>query len=84
MKLNCDMKPICETALKSLLWAPTCVLGLKLMRTCYDWPVKNQPFIFNLPLKIKGNSKHTSGNSLCPLEPRKGYRCCFTDVTNQS
>ena len=28
MKLNCDMKPICETAPKSLLWAPTCVLGL--------------------------------------------------------
>ena len=32
------------------------------LSTRHDWPVKNA--IFNLPIKMKGNSKGTSGNSL--------------------
>ena len=31
----------------------------------HDWPVKKA--IVNLPIRLKGNSKHTSGNSLSPL-----------------
>ena len=31
-----------------------------------DWPIKN--VIVDLPIRIKGNSKRTSGNSLSPLE----------------
>ena len=32
---------------------------------CHDLPVKNA--IVNLPIKMKGNSKHTSGNFLSLL-----------------
>ena len=32
--------------------------------TCHYWPVKNA--IVDLPLKIKGNQKPSSGNFLCP------------------
>ena len=35
------------------------------LRTCHDWPVKNA--IVDLPIRIKGNSKRISGNSLSPL-----------------
>ena len=31
-----------------------------------DWPVKKA--IVDLPIRLKGNSKRTSGNSLSPLE----------------
>ena len=42
------------------------------LSTCHDWPVKKP-----LSIRLKGNSKRTSGNSLSPLGPRR----CFTDVT---
>ena len=32
---------------------------------CLDWPVKNA--IVNLPIKMTGNSKPTSGDLLSPL-----------------
>ena len=32
----------------------------------HDWPVKKA--IVDLPIRLKGNSKRTSGNSLSPLE----------------
>ena len=35
------------------------------LNVCHDLPVKNA--IVNLPIKMKGNSKHTSGNFLSPL-----------------
>ena len=35
------------------------------LSTRHDWPVKKA--IFDLPIKMKGNSKRTSGNSLSPL-----------------
>ena len=35
------------------------------LSTCHDWPVKN--VIVDLPIKIKGNSKRFSCNSLSPL-----------------
>ena len=38
------------------------------LRACHDWPVKKA--IVDLPIRLKGNSKHTSGNSLSPLGPR--------------
>ena len=31
----------------------------------YDWPVKKA--VVNLPIRLKGNSKHISGNSSSPL-----------------
>ena len=33
---------------------------------CHDWPVKNA--IVNLPIKMKGNWKHTSGKLLSSLK----------------
>ena len=36
--------------------------------TCHDWPVKNA--IVDLLMRLKGNSKCISGNSLSPLGPR--------------
>ena len=36
------------------------------LSTCNDWPVKK--VIVGLPIRMKGNSKRTSGNSLNPLE----------------
>ena len=35
------------------------------LSTRHDWPVKKA--IVDLPIRLKGNSKHTSGNSLSPL-----------------
>ena len=45
----------------------------------HDWPVKQA--CVDLSIKMKGNSKHTSGSLL--EAQSKGYWCCFTDVTNQ-
>ena len=48
----------------------------------HDWPFKKA--LIDLPIKMKGNLKHTSGNSLSPLKgPEQGYRCYFADVTNR-
>ena len=33
---------------------------------CHDWPVKKS--IVNLPIRLKGNSKHICGNALSLLE----------------
>ena len=49
------------------------------LSTRNDWPVKNA--IVDLPIRMKGNSKHTSGNSL--RDPEQRSRRCFADVTNQ-
>jgi len=35
------------------------------LSTRHDWPVKKA--IVNLPIRLKGNSKRISGNSLIPL-----------------
>ena len=32
---------------------------------CHDWPVKKA--IVNLPIRLKGNLTHISGNSLSPM-----------------
>ena len=47
----------------------------------HDWPAK-KAFV-DLPIKMKGNSKRTSGNSLSPGCPEQGYRRCFADVTSR-
>ena len=56
------VKSVYETAPKSLFWAPHVYQDLS---TRHDWPVKKA--IVNLPIRMKGNSKRTSGNSLNPL-----------------
>ena len=38
------------------------------LSTCHDWSVKNA--IVNLPIKMKGNSKRSSFNSLSLLGAR--------------
>jgi len=38
------------------------------LSTHHDWPVKKA--IVNLPIRLKGNSRRTSGNCLSPLGPR--------------
>ena len=44
----------------SLFWARSCVPGLR-----HDLPVEE--VIVHLPIRMKENSKRTSGNSLSPL-----------------
>ena len=45
--------------------------------TCHDWPVKKA--IVDLPIKMKENSKHTSGNSFksvwSPQQEYELHRC---------
>ena len=48
---------------RGLFWVPPVYPDLS---TCHDWPVKNA--IVPLPIRMNGNSKRTSGNSLNPLE----------------
>ena len=45
------------------------------LRTRHDWLLKKA--IVDLPIRMKGNSKCTSSNSLSPL----GSQRCFADVT---
>ena len=51
------------------------------LSTRHDWTVKKA--IVNLPIRLKGNSKLLSGNSLSPLGrgPEQGYRRCLADFT---
>ena len=58
----CLSLSVCQTALKSLFWVPTCVPGLSIR---HDWPVKKA--IVDLPIRMKGNWKRISGNSSSPL-----------------
>ena len=58
------VKLVSERAPKSLLWAPPVYQDLS---TRHDCPVKTRA-IFNLPIKLKENSKHTSGSSLSSLD----------------
>ena len=53
------------------------------LSTCHDWPVKKA--IVDLPIRMTGNSKCTSGNLLSPLgaQNKDQCRCCSADVTNQ-
>ena len=44
----------------------------------HAWPVENATVIF--PIKIKGNSKCASGNSLSPLGPRTWILVLLTEV----
>ena len=59
------VKSVYETAPKSLVWAPTRVF--QDLSTCHDWPVNKA--IINLPIRLKGNLKRISSNSLV-LWPR--------------
>ena len=56
------IKPGCETGSKSLFWALSFYQDV---RTRHDWPVKKATV--DLPIKMMGNSKRFSGNSLSPL-----------------
>ena len=53
------------------------------LSTCHDWPVKKA--IVDLPIRMTGNSKCTSGNLLSPLgaQNKDQCRCCSADVTNR-
>jgi len=44
----------------------------------HDRPVKKA--IVDLPIRMKGNSKRFSSNSLSPLGPEEGYQRFFADV----
>lgn len=46
----------------------------------HDWPVEKA--ITDLPMRMKGNAKRTSGNSLSPFGgPEQGFQHCLADVT---
>ena len=51
------------------------------LNTRLDWFVKIA--IVKLPIRLKGNSKRISGNSLNPLHPVQGFQHCFADVTHR-
>ena len=55
---------VCETEPKSVFLAPP-VYHCEELSTRDDWPVKKTTV--NLPIRLKGNSKRTPGNSLNPL-----------------
>ena len=57
------IKSVCETAPKSWFWAPTLVF--QDLSTCHDWPVNRA--IINSLIRLKGNLKRISSNSLSPL-----------------
>ena len=61
------IKSVCETAPKSCFWAPTRVF--QDLSTCHDWPVNRA--IINFPIRLKGNLKRISSNSLSPLAQNK-------------
>ena len=66
----------------SLIWAPTHdVPGFK----CCAMTGLLKKTILDLPIGLKGNSKHISGNSLIDSVegPEQGYRRCFVDVTDR-
>ena len=51
------VKSVCESARKSLFWAPPLYQDLS---TRHDWSVKKA--IVDLPIRMKENSKRASGN----------------------
>ena len=54
------------------------------LQLCFTIGVR--AMIVDLPIRLKGNSRRISGNSLSPLGaqfPEYGYRRCFADVTNR-
>ena len=55
-------KFICKTAPNPCCGSPPVYQDLS---TLHDWPVKNA--IVDLPIRVKENSKHSSGNSLSLL-----------------
>ena len=68
--------PVPQTKLKCgevCLWNSTEILG-------HDWPVEKA--ITDLPMRMKGNGKRTSGNSLSPFGgPEQGFPHCLADIT---
>ena len=60
------VKSVCKTALKSLFPGPHPVY--QDLGTRHDWPVENA--IVDLPIRLMGNSKRISSNSLNPLRAR--------------
>ena len=55
------VRSVCEKK-KSLSWAPSVYKDLSMR---HDWPVKNA--FVNLPIRLKGKLKRTSGNFLSLL-----------------
>ena len=51
------VKSVCESARKSLFWAPPVYQDLN---TRHDWSVRKA--IVDLPIRMKENSKRASGN----------------------
>ena len=63
------VKSVYETAPKSLFCPPPPAPVYQDLRKRHDWPLKKA--IVDLPIRLKGNSKHTSGNSLSLLGSQK-------------
>ena len=53
-------------------------LCLKDLSTCHDWPVKKA--IISSPIRMKGNSKRTSGDSLSPLAAQNKDLCAASQT----
>ena len=52
------------------------------LSTCYDWPVKKS--IVDLPIRMKENTKHTSGNLVSLLvSQNKDIGTALQTITNQ-
>ena len=52
------------------------------LSTCYGWPVKKS--IVDLPIRMKGNTKHTSGNLVSLLVSQNtDIGTALQTITNQ-
>ena len=72
------IKSVCETAPKSWFWAPTRVF--QDLSTCHDWPVNRA--IINSLIRLKGNLKRISSNSLSPLAQNKDMGAALQTLLN--
>ena len=61
-ELNYWISPSAKKAPNTLFWALTSVPAFEYIYVCHNWPVNKA--IFNLPIRLKGASRHISGDSL--------------------
>ena len=60
------VQPAPQTKLKTLVKSVDEIAPPKSLSRRYDWPVKKSHCIVDLPIRMKGNSKCISSNSLSP------------------
>ena len=76
-KLKLWLSPLAKQHLNPLSGPPLVYQDRSIRHAMqYDWPVKKAISIVDLPIKMNGNSKHTSGNSLSQMPGGGGGGYC--------